>query len=139
MLSQLISQEVSNLWRTTISSPVNISGNFTSREFTVALQHLKPGKASSPDSTCLELILHAAAALKSWLCGFLFSCLHRLKIPKIWRRALVVAIPKPKKPHEDPKSYHSTSLLCVPYQILERLIHMKPIINPQLPREQAGF
>ena len=132
---------MSDFWRATASSPVNISGNFTSREFTVALQHLRPGTVSGPDSICEELILHAGVALKSWLCGFLSSCLRRLKIPKIWRRALVVAIPKPKKPEEDPKSYCPISLLCVPYKILERLIHtcVEPIINPQLPREQAGF
>ena len=61
--------------------------------------------------------------LKFWLRGFLSSCLRQLKIPKIWRRALVVAIPKPSKPVEDPQSYCPISLLCVPYKILERLIY----------------
>ena len=53
----------------------------------------------------------------------------------------MVAIPKPKKSKENPKSYHPISMLCVPYKILERLIHnrVEPIIDPQLPREQAGF
>ena len=139
--SRLVSQEVSDLSRATTSSPVNISGNFASREFTVALQHLKPSKAPSPDYVCPELILHAGAALKSWLCGFLSYCLRRLKITKIWRRALVVAIPKPKKPEEDSKSYRPISLLCVPHKTLERLIdtRVEPIIDPQLPREQARF
>ena len=101
--------------------PANVSGSFSHREFAAALQHLKPGKAPGPDSICPELIIHAGASLKSWLRGFLSSCLHHLKIPKIWRRALVVAIPKPSKPVEDPKSYRPISLLCVPYKILERL------------------
>ena len=81
------------------------------------------------------------AALKSWLCYFLSSCLCRLKIPKIWRRALVVAIPKPAKSVGDPNSYQPISLLCVPYKILERLIYacVEPLINPLLPKEQAGF
>ena len=138
---QLVSQEVSDFWGVTTSSPVNIYGIFALREFTFALQHLKPGKAPGPDSFYPGLILDAGAALKSWLCGFLFSCLHRLKILKIWRRALVITIPKPKKPEEDPKSYRSISLLCVSYNIFERLIHtrVEPIIDPQLPREQAGF
>ena len=63
------------------------------------------------------------------------------KISKIWRGSLVVAIPRPKKPEEDHKSYRPIPLLCVPYKILERLIHTgtEPIIDPQLPREQAGF
>ena len=83
----------------------------------------------------------SGAAPKSWFCGFFSSCLRRLKIPKIWRRALVVAIPKPKKPEKDPKSYRLISLLCDPYKILDRFIHtrVEPIIYPQLSREQARF
>ena len=121
----------------TASDAVNISDNFSQKEFTAALQHLKPGKAPGPDSICPELILHAGAALNSWLRDFLSSCLHRIKIPKIWRRALVVAIPKPGKPVGDPKSYRPISLLCVPYKILERLIYarVEPLIDPLLPKE----
>ena len=52
-----------------------------------------------------------------------------------------MAIPKLKKPVEDPKSYCPISLVCFPYKILERLIHarVEPIVDPLLPREQAGF
>ena len=79
--------------------------------------------------------------MKSWLRDFLSSYLRTLKIPKIWRRALVVAIPKPAKPVGDPKSYRPISLLCVPYKILERLIYarVEPLIDPLLPKQQAGF
>ena len=67
--------------------------------------------------------------------------MRQLKNPKIWRRALVVAILKPEKPLGDPKSYRPVSLLCVPFQILERLIYarVETITDPQLPQEQAGF
>ena len=53
----------------------------------------------------------------------------------------MVAIPKPNKSLDNVWSYRSISLLCVPYKILERLIHshVKPIIDPLLPPEQAGF
>ena len=43
-----------------------------------ALQHLKPGKVPGPDSICPEPILHAGAALKSWLRDFLSPCLRPL-------------------------------------------------------------
>ena len=139
--SQLVFQEVSDLWMATTPDPVNISDNFSQREFAAVLQHLKPGKAPGPDSIFPELILHVGAALKSWLHDFIFSCLRRLKIPKIWRRAFVVAITKPAKPVGDPMSYRPISLLCVPYKILERLIYarVEPLIDPLLPKEQAGF
>ena len=59
----------------------------------------------------------------------------------MWRRALVVAIPKPSKPVEDPQSYHPISLLCISCKILEQLIYncVEPIVNLILPKEQAGF
>ena len=142
-------QEVSDLsrsvclWRATTLEPVNISDNFSQKEFAAALQHLilKPGKAPGPDSICPELIILGGAALKSWLRDFLSSCLRRFKIPKIWRRALVVAIPKPMKHVGDPKSYRPISLLCVSCKILEKLIYarVEPLIDLLLPKEQAGF
>ena len=95
---------MSNLWKATTPSPVDISENFTSREFTVVLQHLKPGKILVLTLFARSL-LHARDALKSWLGGFIFSCWRRLKISKIWKRALAVAILKLKKPVEDHKSY----------------------------------
>ena len=53
----------------------------------------------------------------------------------------MVAISKPNKPHNDAKSYRPISLLYIPYKILERLIYtrIEPVIDPLLPREQAGF
>ena len=52
-----------------------------------------------------------------------------------------MAISKLKKPVEDSKNYCLISLICVPYKILERLIHarVEPIVDSLLLREQAGF
>ena len=73
--SRLILQEMSDLWRATPASPVNISKSFTSQKFAAALKHLKPGKAPGLDSIRPKLIIHAGTALKSWLCGFfLLAC-----------------------------------------------------------------
>ena len=78
-----------------------------------------------PDFIYPELIVHVGAALKSWL----------------RTQNLLVAIPKPSKPREDPKSYCSIFLLCVPQKIIKRLNHARvnPIIDPMLIAEQAGF
>jgi len=116
----------------------SISEPFRPEELAAALRRLKPGKSPRLDSIFPEFILHAGSALKSWFCDFLNSRMHQLNIPKIWRRALVVAIPKPLL---DPKSYRPISLLCVSFKILERLnyTHVETIIDPLLPQEQAGF
>ena len=152
--SPVVSQ-VSHLWRATTLNPVNISDTFSQREFTIALQHLKPGKALSPDSICPELIIHAGAAFKSWLHNFLsyyqwfVICGLSYVVPAIvaltqnfqgLEKSTCSYNPK-MKPVWDPKNHGLISLLCVPYKIIKRLIYarVKPIIDPLLPKEQAGF
>ena len=103
-------QELSDLWRATAPDAINIFGDFSPREFCAALHHLRPGKTPGLDSICPKLLIHAGPGLKFWLRGFLSSYLRQLKILKVWRRALVVAIPKPSKPVEDPQSYRPISL-----------------------------
>ena len=47
---------------------------------------------------------------------------------------------KPNKPKDGSKSYRLIALLCVPFKIMERILHTRyPVIDPQLPKEQAGF
>ena len=141
VFTRFVLKEVSELWRIPTPAHKCISDNFSPQKFARSLQMLKPGKVPGPDSISSELIIHAGAALKSWPNNFLSSCMHQLKIPKIWRRALMVATPKPMKPPEEAKSYRPISLLCVPFKIIERLIYARPklIVNPLLPQEQAGF
>ena len=90
---------------------------------------------------CPELILHAGNNLKTWMNKFLSSCMHQVNISKIWRRPTVIAIPKPSKPLDEPRSYRPISSLCIPFKILQRLYYarVEPIIDPPLPHEQAGF
>ena len=74
---------MSDLWKATTPDAVSISDTFLQREFTTALQHLKSNEAPGPDSIIPELILHAEAALKSWLRDFLSSYLRGPEILKI--------------------------------------------------------
>jgi len=76
----------------------SVSASFRPEELAAAIRHLKPGKFPGLDSIFPEFILQAGSALKYWFCDFLTSCMHQLKITRIWRRALIIAIHKPKKP-----------------------------------------
>jgi len=102
--TRLINKQLSDLWKIPTPEGHSISKPFRPKEFAAALRCLKPGKTPGLDSIFPEFILHAGSALKSWFCDFLNSCMRKLKIPKIWRRALLVAIPKPEKPLGDPNS-----------------------------------
>ena len=64
-----------------------------------------------------------------------------LRLPKVWRRADIIAVLKPNKSADDAKNYRLISLLCVPLKLLEHLLlsRLDPVIHPQLPPEQAGF
>ena len=135
--TRLVNKELSDLWKIPTPEGHSISEPFKPEELIVALRRLKPGKSPGLDTIFPEFILHTGWALKSWFCNFLSSCMRQLKIPKIWRRALIVG----RKAIGDPKSYRPISLLCVAFKILERLIYARvdAIIDPLLPREQAGF
>ena len=83
---------------------------------------------------------------QNWLRTFMTNCnicMQRTKIPKIWRRAKIIAILKPCKTQspEEAGSYRPISLLSVCFKLLERLIYnnLLPVVDPQLPREQAGI
>ena len=77
----------------------------------------------------------------TWLREFFSHCMASHHLPKIWRRADVTAILKPNKPANDAKNYRPISLLCMPLKLLERLLlsRLEPVIDPQLPPQQAGF
>ena len=135
-----VKQEISALWQAPgvdgfLSSP------FTIQELMLAIRQLKSGKAQGPDTIPPEFLIHCGPRCLEWLMGFYSNCLSNLTIRKIWRKATVIAIPKPNKPTDDPKNYRPISLLCVPFKLLERLLlaRLEPIIDPQLPDEQAGF
>ena len=149
--AQLVASDVSNLWRVLRPDGQSLSSDFTIEEFISTVQYLNPGKVPGLDSICPELILHAGTEKMSWLCKFLSSCLHNLKIPKIWRTALVVAILKLNKHQKDSKSYQLISLLCLPFKdhSPSRIIPLQgsssilsmPVstIDQLLHREQIGF
>ena len=72
---------------------------------------------------------------------FFFAAFAILKFRRSGEERLVVAISKPWKPVEDPKSHCPISLLCVSYNIIKRFINARfePVIDFLLAQGQAGF
>jgi len=120
--TRLVNKQLSDLWKIPTPEGHNISEPFRLEDFAAALRRLKPGQSPVLDS-------HLPGVYTPRRVGSQILVLRHppfLHAPtqnsKIWRRALVVAIPKPDEPLGDPKSYRPVSLLCVPFKILERLI-----------------
>ena len=118
-----------------------LCSDFIVDEMQQALRSLKSGKAPGPDSIHPEFLMHLGTECQHWLRMFMTNCMSRMKIPKIWRRAKIIAILKPGKSPEEAGSYRPISLLSVCFKLVERLIYNRllPVVDPQLPREQAGF
>ena len=115
--TRLVNEDLSDQWKIPTPEGHSISEPFRPEELATALRRLKSGKSPRLDSIFQKFTLHAESALKSWFCDFLSSSMRHFKIPKVWRRALIVAIPKPEKPLGDPNSNHPISLLCVLFKI----------------------
>ena len=135
-----IKQETSKLWQAP-GVDGHLSSPFSPDEIASAIKHLKSGKAQGPDNLPPEFLLHCGPKCLEWLRLLFSTCLTHQSIPKIWRKASIIALPKPNKPLDNPKNYRPISLLCIPFKLLERLLlaRLEPIVDPQLPDEQAGF
>ena len=114
---------------------------FTIKELEEAIKTIKLGKAPGLDGVSAEMITHFGPNTKKWLLALYNNCATSFRIPKIWRKAKVVALLKPGKDPEHPKSYRPISLLCILYKLYERLImaRISPTVDEQLSPDQAGF
>ena len=111
--TRIVNKQLSDLWKIPPPDGDSTSGPFKPDELSNTLNHLEPGKSLGLNYIFPEFALHAGSALTSWLCGFLTSRIRQLKILRIWRRALVVAIPKSNKPLGTQKVITPLSQLCL--------------------------
>ena len=114
---------------------------FTIEELQEAINTLRPGKAAGLDGITPEMIKHFGIKTLKWLLALYNNCATTFKLPKIWKKAKVAALLKPKKDPKLPTSYRPISLLCILYKIYERMIlgRIQPTVDDQLSPDQAGF
>ena len=85
-----VSKEYTSLWRAQ-TVDTDLARDFSYEELTIALKHLRHGKAPGPDNIHAEFLIHAGDHAKEWLRKFFNKCLQMCKLPRIWRRATVIA------------------------------------------------
>jgi len=124
------------------AEPEHHSGTkpFTACEFHKAILQMSD-KASGVDDLTAEQIKHLGPVAKSWLLGLFNNILLQCRIPKQWCEAQVIAILKPGKDPNDPKSYRPMSLLCHLFKLLERMLlpRLTDLVDEKLISQQAGF
>jgi len=74
-----------------------------------------------------------------WLSKFFSRIIATHSIPKIWRKAKVIAVEKPEKHPRLAANYHPISLLSVCYKLLEHLAlqRISPTVESLLSEDQA--
>lgn len=114
---------------------------FTYEEISAALRDVTPGKAPGFDGIHPEFLLNCGRYAKVWLARFFTNIMQTGEIPREFKRSKVIAIQKPGKPADQPKSYRPIALLSTTYKLLERIIfnRISPAILEDIPVEQAGF
>ena len=97
-----------------------LTSEFAIEELVAAMKTLKPGKSPGPDNIHSEFILHLDDSCLKWLAKLFSTCMEHKKLPKFWKMAKMIAVLKPDKPVNSPKSYQPISLLRVTYKLLEK-------------------
>ncbi|CAG7729988.1 unnamed protein product, partial [Allacma fusca] len=119
----------------------NFSSPFTYSEVTAAIRSAKNQKAAGVDKMYVEQIKHFGPKTVTWIQELHNTCVETSKIPRSWRQAHVIAIQKPDKDPDDPKSYCPILLLCHLYKIFERVVlnRVAEHIDKNLISQQTGF
>lgn len=114
---------------------------FNDEEITTALKQMKIGKAPGFDGIHSEFLVHSGQYVKTWLAAFFTDILQTGNIPHDMKSAKIIALLKPGRPNDQPKSYRPIALLSMLYKLLERLLYnrISHTILQYIPVEQAGF
>jgi len=90
--------------RTLDTEKNNFQLDFTFDELNESLKEMKNGKAPGLDEIMTVQIKEFSIKGKQWLLTFLNSCRDKALVPKMWRKAKVVALSKPGKDYKNPKN-----------------------------------
>ena len=102
---------------------------------------MKPVTAPGYSNIHMEFLKNLGPKARTWLSKFFSRIMATHSIPKIWRKAKVIAIVKPGKDPRVAANYRQILLLSVCYKLLERLAlqRISPTVEDLLSPDQAGF
>ena len=135
--ASLVKQCKPQLKRATKENNTGLTNPFPYEKLEKGIKALKQGKTVGLDNISAEQIKLFGPTTHEWLLRFYNNCLSSHQLPKLWRKAKIIALLKPGKDLSDPKSFIPISLLSHLYKLLERLLlnRIQPLIEDQLVNE----
>ena len=107
------------------------------------LSKLKPSKSPGLDKVSNILLKNIPEKAVNILLNIFNSCIRLNYFPQAFKKAKVVAVPKPNTPKNNPNSYRPISLLSNIGKVFEKLIHhrINDFVSSHglVAREQFGF
>ena len=117
--------------------------NLSLKELMDSLKLLKPKQAPGTDKISNDMLIHLGPLAKKKLLQIFNASWKSGKIPTIWKKAIMIPIPKPGKPRSQVDSYRPISLTSCVCKLMERIVNNRLmwILESEnlLADEQAGF
>lgn len=79
-------------------------------------------KPANLEDILTEQFIHFSQGVGNWFLDFFTELVNVYKIPKIWRKAKIIALLKPGKDPDDPIKCRPISFLCQFYKQFKRII-----------------
>ena len=116
---------------------------FSGQEMADQLRRMKRKKAPGMDGVCTEHLLHLGPRAQEVMLRLFNMSWRSAEVPSVWRRAVIIPIPKAGKDPQDVASYRPISLTSHVAKLMERMVsarvtHLLDRDNV-IPAEQVGF
>ena len=89
------------------------------------------------------MITHLGPIARKELLELYNKCWAESRVPRQWKQAIIVPIPKPGKPPSQPSSHRPIALTCIPAKVLERMVTARLMwwleSNGKITDWQSGF
>ncbi|GFV37248.1 uncharacterized protein LOC103524116 [Trichonephila clavipes] len=118
---KIIGREIRNIASSQSHGHEIFHRNFSISELREAVGHIRCAKSPGPDNFHPEFLKHLGCNALSVLLT-LYNHSWKYGVPAIWKKAIVVPIPKKNKPLDDLNSYRPISLTSILSKVMERMI-----------------
>ncbi|GFU10212.1 probable RNA-directed DNA polymerase from transposon BS [Trichonephila clavipes] len=139
---KIIGREIRNIDSSQSHGHEIFHRNFSISELREAVGHIRCAKSPGTDNFHPEFLKHLGCNALSVLLT-LYNHSWKYGVPAIWKKAIVVPIPKKNKPLDDLNSYRPISLTSILSKVMERMITSRLDwyleTNNLLTSSQAGF